>query len=197
MYHIVNDKRAKVSARLIYEGLLECLKKKPFNKITIRDIQEASGVGRATFYRHFDSLSDVLMAKCDKVFEELANKLDANHSFDNLENLDHDNYLLEVIQHIYDNWEIFEILVSVDRRDILYNCQMRYMKDRTRKYLPDFDENTVEFQLTSHMRAGVLESIINMWLEDDRKEKPEEIVEVVKGEAFQKGISFILQMSSN
>ncbi len=194
MYHIVNDKRAKVSARLIYEGLLECLKKKPFNKITIRDIQESSGVGRATFYRHFDSLSDVLTAKCDKVFSDLSAML--NEKYPTLESKRNpEGYLLDVITYLYDNWEIFEILVRVGKRDILYSSRLNYAKERTKIYAPELDEHSIEFQMISHVRAGIMDSIMNIWLEDGRKEKPEEIVRVIHGEGIQRGIRFMMEAS--
>ena len=60
MYHISKDKRAVQSSELIYKGLLECIKKKPFDQITVSDLQKVSGVARTTFYRAFDNISDVL-----------------------------------------------------------------------------------------------------------------------------------------
>ena len=60
MYHISKDKRALQSSELIYNGLLECIKKKPFDQISVSDLQKASGVARSTFYRAFDNISDVL-----------------------------------------------------------------------------------------------------------------------------------------
>ena len=195
MYHIVNDKRAKVSARLIYEGLLECLKTKPFNKITIRDIQEASGVGRATFYRHFDNLSDVLTAKCDEVFKELGALLDKKHLETNDGGSNSDVYLGAVVGYLSDNWAIIETLDKVGRRDILYNCQMRYTMERTKVFAPHMDEHSMEFQLISHMRAGILDGIINMWLEDGKKEKPEEILRILRGETFQQGLRFMMEIA--
>lgn len=68
MYHISKDKRTIESARLIYEGLLECLKTKAFDQITVSDLQKESGVARSTFYRAFDNISDVLYWKCDTRF---------------------------------------------------------------------------------------------------------------------------------
>ena len=59
MYHISKDKRALQSSELIYNGLLECIKKKPFDQISVSDLQKASGVARSTFYRAFDH-SDIL-----------------------------------------------------------------------------------------------------------------------------------------
>ena len=71
MYHISKDKRALQSSELIYNGLLECIKKKPFDQISVSDLQKASGVARSTFYRAFDNISDVLYWKCDTCFYEV------------------------------------------------------------------------------------------------------------------------------
>jgi len=68
MYHIKPDKRSQTSARLITDGLYQCLSHKNFSEITISDIQRASGVGRATFYRLFDNLADVLEYECNNAF---------------------------------------------------------------------------------------------------------------------------------
>ena len=51
MYHIVNDKRAYASSRLVRDALFELVKEKPYDKITISDICRESTVSRATFYR--------------------------------------------------------------------------------------------------------------------------------------------------
>ncbi len=71
MYHISNDKRARQSSELIYQGLLACLKHKNFDEITVTDLQKASGVARTTFYRAFDNMSDILYWKCDLCFQEV------------------------------------------------------------------------------------------------------------------------------
>ena len=39
----------------ITDGLLELMGEKPFEKITVSDIVRRAEVGRASFYRHFDS----------------------------------------------------------------------------------------------------------------------------------------------
>lgn len=71
MYHVKDGKRTKESARLIVGGLHECLKMKKFESITVTDVQKQSTVGRATFYRLFDSVSDVLAYEFDEEFSKL------------------------------------------------------------------------------------------------------------------------------
>lgn len=70
MYHIPEKRRPQESAQLICDGLERCLEEKPFSKIRINDVARASFVSRATFYRLFDSITDVLAYECDRVFAE-------------------------------------------------------------------------------------------------------------------------------
>ena len=71
MYHIKNDKRSRLSARLIYEGFVTVQKITPYERITISTLTEASGVGRSTFYRLFDGKDDILLYKATHLFKEL------------------------------------------------------------------------------------------------------------------------------
>ena len=71
MYHIKDDKRTRLSARLIYEGFVVMQKSTPYELITISALTEASGVGRSTFYRLFDDKDDILLYRAMQLFEEL------------------------------------------------------------------------------------------------------------------------------
>lgn len=71
MYHIKEDIRAERSALMLYEGLMSILKDKKLNKITVSDISKASTVGRATFYRNFDEIIDILYWRCDTEFSRV------------------------------------------------------------------------------------------------------------------------------
>ena len=75
MYHIPDDKRAQKSAELIWRGMEQCLREKTFQKLRISDIHQKSYVSRATFYRLFDSLQDVLIYECDQIYTQLAEAL--------------------------------------------------------------------------------------------------------------------------
>ncbi|MDR3262774.1 MAG: TetR/AcrR family transcriptional regulator [Clostridiales bacterium] len=72
MYRIGNDKRTRVSARLICDGLNNLMQKKPYSALTVTEIAEASGVGRATFYRLFDDKSDVILCQTEAIFSALS-----------------------------------------------------------------------------------------------------------------------------
>ncbi|MGN1277577.1 MAG: TetR family transcriptional regulator, partial [Floccifex sp.] len=46
--------------KLIMNSFLSLLEKKPYNKITVKDIVEDCQVNRNTFYYHFHDIPDVL-----------------------------------------------------------------------------------------------------------------------------------------
>ena len=75
MYHIAKDLRAKKSAELIIKGLYKSLEEKPLKEIKVSDISRNSYVSRATFYRLFDSIHDVLAYQCDLIVDEMLESL--------------------------------------------------------------------------------------------------------------------------
>ena len=50
-----NDKKT-----LIYETFISLLEKKPFDKITVKDIVETCGINRNTFYYYYSDIYDLL-----------------------------------------------------------------------------------------------------------------------------------------
>ena len=104
MYHISKDKRALQSSELIYNGLLECIKKKPFDQISVSDLQKASGVARSTLYRAYDNISGSYHPKL------ILGEIDlARHYF----------------QYWTDHSDILELLIQINRQDIIYACHMK------------------------------------------------------------------------
>lgn len=71
MYHIKNDRRTFQSAGLICLGFTKLLKHCNYDAISISQLAEEAGVGRATFYRLFDGKSDVVLYQMESVFDEM------------------------------------------------------------------------------------------------------------------------------
>ena len=56
----MSDRRVILTKRLLREGLLRCLEKKPIDKITIHELCEESGINRTTFYNHYQTPIQIL-----------------------------------------------------------------------------------------------------------------------------------------
>ncbi len=128
MYHIPNDLRAKKSAEWICKGLEECLAEKPLDKIRVKDICEKYYVSRATFYRLFDSVMDVLAYECDLI---------RNDTIKAIETLTFKNKNEEVLFCIK-RWLKHETIIKtiIDNRliGVLYDSHMRNAEQLKKLY---------------------------------------------------------------
>ncbi|MCH3967878.1 MAG: TetR/AcrR family transcriptional regulator [Atopobiaceae bacterium] len=176
MYHISHDKRSERSAETIYEGLLRCLEEKPFDRITVSDLQRASGVARTTFYRCFDDVSDVLTWRCDACFAEVLGQCGPEGFADEL----------GLVRRYFEYWmrhsDILELLVRIDRQDIIYACHMRAADALQERYgsVPGLPDGEGDYFMA--LRTGLTISILTTWLRRGRTESPDEVADIVKGQ---------------
>lgn len=191
MYHISKDKRAMQSSELIYNGLLECIRKKPFDQITISDLQKASGIARSTFYRAFDNIADVLYWKCDTCFREVLCSFEPSKFPSEL----------ELAQHYFSYWmehsDILALLIEINRQDIIYACHMKNAKALEQSFgtLPGIDETNARYFMA--IRTGVTISVLKAWLDGGRKETTDELLEIVETQFQFFSVSFANEGQTN
>lgn len=174
MYHISNDKRAVKSANLIYEGLLQCLKHKSFDQITVTDIKKASGVARTTIYRCFDNLSDILYWQCDICFKEALSSIlptDVKNEW-------------KIIHGYFTYWtahsDILKLLIDINRQDIIYACHMKNAEILEQSYGSLSEISEINRRYFIAIRTGLTISILKAWLDGGRKECSDELVQILK-----------------
>lgn len=176
MYHIKQDKRAYKSAELLYQGLCQCVQQKDFSKITVQDLQQASSVSRATFYRHFDSLIDILHWRCNQQFLEMWSmyKPSPNAQF-----YDFVQYFLT---YWIDNSQILEILLTIQRTDIIYTCHINNLSAFQEKFLSILPLPIDHGQYFMGIRAGIMTGVLTTWLQNGKQESVEDVLEIVKSQ---------------
>lgn len=174
MYHISRDKRAMQSAELIYRGLLQCLERKPFDQITVTDVQKASGVARTTVYRSFDNLSDILYWRCDLCFQEALHSVQPADSPSELKLME--GYFTYWTEHS----DILKLLIDINRQDIIYACHMNNAELLAQSYgeLPEMDETNARYFIA--IRTGVTISILKAWLDGGCKETARELMTMLR-----------------
>lgn len=100
----MENQRIRISKAMLKSGLLKLLKEKPLSQITVYELCAVSQINRTTFYKYYGSQTDLL------------NEIEA----DFLTQLDEDlkpiiaqspNALLPVLEHLYEQREIFCLLV--------------------------------------------------------------------------------------
>lgn len=136
MYHIPNDKRAYSSACRIYDALIAALEHMAFSEISIKEL-ERRGISRATFYRLFDNLSDVLEWKCEMMMRKSISKTEKG--FDGSIS----NVLLSFIASIADNKTLISTLAVNSKTYILYDMHMRHMSEIEKIFFGGMELNDV------------------------------------------------------
>lgn len=148
MYRIGNDKRKTQSAKLICKGLEELMRTQDYNDISVTQIVNASGVGRATFYRLFDDKSDVVLYQMESVFTDLIRCM-GPHTEPNV-----------VIKTLFDIWlaqkELFLALIKANlygefqtRLTFIIGEKLKFIKD-------DVGLDDRNWQYFTHIRAAML-----------------------------------------
>lgn len=166
MYHIKADKRAKASVELICKGLLECLDAKPFDEITITDIQRVSTVSRSTFYRNFDCLEDVLSLMIDRGFEEI---------FAGDERI---SLRERCLRYWVEHDKIMEALIPAHRTDLLFNSLRRSTANIESLQFLIADPKKYDYFMS--IVTSVMTGILVTWVERGKQENPDELIKVLK-----------------
>lgn len=120
MYHIPKDQRAMRSARRLCQGLLDCLEHKALRSITVSDLHQVSGVSRATFYRLFDTVEDVVVFQCDQLYDSLAEEIRANPE------LTMESFYIELTRRWLTMPKLMEAMVRNDMIGVLIRAYDRH-----------------------------------------------------------------------
>jgi len=173
MYHIKQDARSRHSAKAIIEGLESCLEKKTFSMITVSEVCVACNVGRATFYRLFDNLTDVLSYQCEETMRHISHKLNQG-----------DYIVREACIYMVREWmqhvNLMKALVEGQRMDILYEATFRH-KDLIQIHASKYravTEDDVAFLLD--FLSATLPLGLMIWYRSGKKETAEELSQKMK-----------------
>lgn len=176
VHHVPADKRAQRSAELVYDALLACLERKTFDRITVSDLQRASGVARSTFYRAFDNVSDILSWKCESCFAEVLAGLGPRDFMNEV----------ELAQRFFAYWvahsEVLDLLTRIGRLDIALSSHLRSAESLQDRFggLPGMTGTQEKYFMA--IRSGILMSVLGVWMQGGRKESPQELTEVVRSQ---------------
>lgn len=173
MYRIKDDKRVRTSARLIYTGLMRCLGSQRLSSLTVTDVLRSSGVGRATFYRIFDSLTDVLAYGCEQAFNEaISQSRQASTTYD---------ALVAFTSVWLRESDLLEAVVREGRVGILIEAhaaradELGLLRRRTATRGDEVEHETDEFAVA--MLSATMATTLVTWVRRGRRDSPTELVD--------------------
>ncbi len=178
MYHIKNDQRAIRSSKMLYEALAQLIRERPYNTITVTHLVEAAQLGRATFYRNFDEIEDILRMRCDQVFEELIAYFIAYRQEDRTNQPG--RLLKPLLRYFYLNSDIIDLLLRANRIDILLDSfreRSQGIQAQVAKQLQITDEYMA---YSVEIRINLMLAIVTHWVRTGKREAPDELADNLK-----------------
>lgn len=170
----MRERNQSSAAELIAAAFMELMLEKPYMEITVTDIITRAGVARASFYRNYNSTSDILEHAIDRVvadFNETVLPIMAGNDERAWRDL--------LFLYIYQFCEQHRRLASSrpDNIPILFTI----MNGRIRELESQRATSTIEEKYRITARVGAISNILRIWMDDGMKESPEEIVNYIMG----------------
>lgn len=171
------DLRIVITKKMIKKSLIQLLKTKPVNKIKINELCEAAGVNRATFYRHYKTMQDVLH-EIETDFVKQIPSLE--HPPQNREEAY--THIEAVCTYIYNHSDILKLLfLNTAETDIIQGLKEFYedFLHLQKDYLPikEPDEDTISIIIA--LVGGGCQSLVRKWILDDIPKSPQEIASIL------------------
>lgn len=169
------DRRIKYTKKMIREAFIDSLDEKEINKITVSEICKKADINRATFYRYYIDIYD-LLDNIKKDFEkELSDAVMSTEytvssfSKDLLLVLDSNRELVKILFSTFSFGNFLSDLLS-----IAYNkCSEKWKKD-----IPVLTDEEIEYA-NLFIFNGAL-GIVNFWIRNDFKESIDELSHVIE-----------------
>lgn len=167
-----NNKKRKASQEKIKKVFFQLIQKYEIKEITVSDLCKLADINRSTFYANYIDIYDL----AEKIKEEMF--------YNNLELFKDE---AEKRYHSYDYLKLFQ---HIKENQIYHKTMLKLKWDFTKYYDSHLEEDeAIKFYGTtkymdyhiSFFRAGI-NAIIKKWLDNDCRESPEEIAEILRTE---------------
>lgn len=162
--NVSNEKDSYVSDK-ITKALLELLTNYTLKEISISFLCDEAGVGRASFYRNFDSKEDILIKYDAKLIKQWGKE------YENDKNSTPESLIPSLLIH-YKKYKGFYLMMykndlsDIVLKTILKACEL------------DKKENNIEAYATSFIGYGIF-GIVNEWIKRGMQETTEEILSLI------------------
>lgn len=158
----------------MYQALKKLITVKPINKITIKDITDACGLNRQTFYYHFKDIYDLLEWSFQEEFKFIDNYLqEPDNTWDEI--------LTGAVMYISQNKYICQCIVSGVGRDQLILTLQNSIYEIIRKIIlhsqvaNQIPDKFLDF--TARFYTYAISNYIFDWIKNGILESPESVVE--------------------
>ncbi len=174
------DRRIRRTRKLLAQAVIELVAERDYDAITIRDITERADIGYATFFRHYESKDDLMLAALMEItgeLESLARQAADAHTGDYFQR---EGYL--IFKHVKENSALYRgLLNSQWSRHLIRKLSVPLVariQIYNQQYFPADTETAVPVDIAVFYCVQGVFSLIDWWLEHDMSYPPEEMAKI-------------------
>lgn len=174
------DPRVRRTRRLLRDALVSLILEKDFASISIKEITERAEVAYITFFRHYESLDQLLMEVLDEGLGELLTRIETLAKQTDTSNLETEGRL--IFEYIGQKADLFRILfksqsVTRVRKKVVRNIAAIFQKSCLP--LAQSGNPTATALLSNHIATSLL-ALIEWWLDNKMNPVPAQMGRVYK-----------------
>ena len=171
------DRRAKRTRHALSSAIVELVKEKHFDEITVQNVIDRADVGRSTFYAHFRDKEELFQKNWERFLDMLADQIDwskaGEASFVPVTSL---------FQHLKEAQPFYKSLVRSKMVDPIFKSGVEYLGRKIAGQLPsklkDGPTLPIPVPVLSHFLASELFSLLKWWLDQGMPYAPERMDEM-------------------
>ncbi|MFK7801060.1 MAG: TetR/AcrR family transcriptional regulator, partial [Anaerolineae bacterium] len=168
------DRRIRRTRKLLQIALISLLRRKPLEKIQIKEIVEEADVSRPTFYQHFATKETLLFSLMDDLFQKIHHVV--FHERKEGEVLD----VLQLLTLSYEQWllhsEKLKWVLQVENKDLLIEAlspHIKSLKSEVDKHFPPPKGAQLYADYETSFVSGGMYMLIKAWIKNGMRESAE------------------------
>ena len=172
------DRRVKYTKNTIEDTFLNLLEEKDISSITVTEICQRADVNRATFYRYYIDIYDLLK----KIQDSFINEIKASNALIYLKDYTVYNFTKEILSIFYNNKQLVKILFDTNNSIYFINdvLEIAYEKASSKWFsnFPDIEESEIEYAAV-YVFNGAL-GVINYWVKNNFDKDIDEVSKYIE-----------------
>lgn len=165
-----SNQRITVTKRMLKEGLIRLLKKKPLDKISITELCREAEINRTTFYRHYELPKDVLIEMKSDFFEDAVKSFQQPMTTNDIE---------KFFAYLYEHSELVKLFFQNTSDEDWANIFIRIFSsfpDKMPKAFRNIDENSAKL-LSTYLAGGAF-FLVRQWIIEDIPMPPKDVAAI-------------------
>lgn len=168
------DSRVRYTRMVIEESFLELLRKKPVARITVTELCQTANINRATFYKHYLDINDLMEKIEENIFQRIRDSFDA-------EELKLRDFLVKMMEYTRENSNRIMALGGDNGDPELMTKTFLVCYERAYPMMSRNLRNLTEWEsrfLYEYMAQGA-GGVLRAWVAGGMNEPPEEVAQFI------------------